>query len=73
VVFKKIGKNMAYTVDLYFAPTEASLERPFGNVEDARRKAVDLSSSKRNEVYAVWNVHCEVEFIAIDGKVYKAE
>jgi len=64
---------MTYTVGELSNPLPEELERPFGNLELARVEAEKASRAMRGTAIAVWNEHCEVEFIVIDGEFYKSE
>jgi hypothetical protein len=65
--------STTYSVDLFFEPSEESLERPFTDIEKARSEAVYLSCRKPKNVIAVWDSNCHVQMIAIDGLVFKAD
>jgi hypothetical protein len=64
---------MTYTVGELANPLPEELERFFTHIEIARSEARKASSAMRGTVIAIWNSHCEVEFIVIDGRFYGSE
>ena len=62
-----------YTVGELHNPQPEELERPYGDLEAAREAAREWSTRDQFTAIAVWDDHCDVVCIVIQGVSYKPE